>query len=303
MFKQTSRVKRLTLKSLLLVSGLTATLLAVTNVSANKTPTLLPSILKGYQLQGKPLSIQGLKDNASGLTYSPVTNTLFMVVNNPETLYELSLSGEVLRMIILQGFEDTEGVAHIEGNRFAVLEERRSEINFIDINPETLVVKKSDSDRFALNIFTSSEKNLRLEGISIDHSTGDIYLVKEKSPRALYKVSGLLDGKNNVQVSTPWNLEDDNNGSSDLSGLFFAPEQQRLLVLSDESSKLTEFSLDGKPISEIRLSSFWQAQHKNIPQAEGVAVSADGTLYIVSEPNLLYRFVNTTAKTASPSRG
>lgn len=299
-----SITSHLTLKAVAIILALIATMLVVTSAAAYRTELPKPApILKGYQLDGQPLRIVGLADNASGLTYSAHNNTLFMVVNNPEQIYELSLFGDVLRVIDLNGFEDTEGIAHIEGNRFAVLEERRSEISFITIDNNTRQLEKSRADHFALNIFNGSKKNSRLEGISIDHTNGDIYLVKEKSPRALYKVSGLLNGGKNVGVTSPWDLEKDSSGMSDLSGLFFAADPDRLLVLSHESFKLAEFSLSGQPISEVKLNSSRQAQFKNIPQAEGVTITADGTLFIVSEPNLLYRYVRSekVAEKTDPS--
>ena len=247
-------------------------------------------LLSSYQLDVGPIIISGLEDNASGLTYSPVSNSLFMVVNNPEKIIELSLDGDVLRTITLTDFEDTEGVAHVEDDKFIILEERRSAVNFVTINSNTHNINKSETSSFALNIFTNSGKNLRLEGVSIDHATGDIYLVKEKSPRALYKISGLLDNAADVNISIPWDIEAVNSNISDLSGLFFEPNSRRLLVLSHESFSLSEFGLDGQYFSIMKLKRSNHALIDSIPQAEGVTLAADGSLYIVSEPNLLYRF-------------
>ncbi|EGG99386.1 hypothetical protein imdm_1172 [gamma proteobacterium IMCC2047] len=220
-----------------------------------------------------------------------------MVVNNPEKVIELSLDGNVLRTITLTGFEDTEGVAHVEGDKFIILEERRSAVNFVTINSNTRNINKSETSNFALNIFTNSEKNLRLEGVSIDHATGDIYLVKEKSPRALYKISGLLNNAADVNISIPWDIEAVNSSINDLSGVFFEPNSRRLLVLSHESFSLSEFGLAGQHFSRMKLKRSNHALLDSIPQAEGVTLAADGSLYIVSEPNLLYRFKNKASKT------
>ena len=110
-------------------------LLAVNSVSALQLeePSRSNAMLTEYRLAGTPVSITGLEDNASGITYSPHSNTLFMVVNNPEKIYELSLSGHMLRIIFLSGFDDTEGIAHIEGDRFVILEERRSTLSLVNI--------------------------------------------------------------------------------------------------------------------------------------------------------------------------
>lgn len=249
-------------------------------------------LLTTYQLTDDPVAIIGLENNASGLAYSTSTNTLFLVGNNPEIILELSLDGKVLRTITLTGFEDTEGIAYVGGQKFVILEERRSTVNFVSIPSDVSHIDKSEANSFSLNIFTNSKKNLRLEGITIDHATGDIYLVKEKSPRALYKISGLLDNKQSVDVSIPWDIEKNSSNIADLSGVVFEPRLRRLLVLSHESFSLSEFGLDGEYFSSLNLKRSKHALHDDIPQAEGVALTADGTLYIVSEPNLLYRFVS-----------
>ncbi len=290
---------RLSLSTIVLASATLITLAISATVAlwhtfyADKPAGLLAS----YQLVGEPIIISGLEDNASGLTYSPASNSLFMVVNNPEKVIELSLDGNVLRTITLTGFEDTEGIAHVEGDKFIILEERRSAVNFVTINSNTRNINKSETSNFALNIFTNSEKNLRLEGVSIDHATGDIYLVKEKSPRALYKISGLLNNATDVNISIPWDIEAVNSSISDLSGVFFEPNSRRLLVLSHESFSLSEFGLAGQHFSRMKLKRSNHALLDSIPQAEGVTLAADGSLYIVSEPNLLYRFKNKASKT------
>jgi uncharacterized protein YjiK len=51
-----------------------------------------------------------------------------------------------------------------------------------------------------------------------------------------------------------------------------------------------EYDASGAPLS---LLSLWAGRHglqDSVPQAEGVAIGPEGEVYIVSEPNLLYRF-------------
>lgn len=262
-------------------------------------PTAPVGWLTSYHLASEPIAIDGLDGDASGLTYSPNSNTLFLVVANPTKILELSLDGKVLRTITLTGFQDTEGIAYIEGQKFAILEERLSAVNFVTITPDTHDINKSVNSSFVLDIFIHSEKNRRLEGISIDHATGDIYLVKEKSPRALYKISGLLGNSQNINISIPWDIEDTDADMNDLSGLVFEPKLRRLLMLSDESSSLSEFSLDGEYLSSMKLEHSRHGLLDDIPQAEGVTLTTDGSLYIVSEPNLLYHFVKNRENVAN----
>ncbi|QKD42322.1 hypothetical protein HF896_01260 [Alicycliphilus denitrificans] len=74
--------------------------------------------LPAYQatIQGRPL--RGVEKNLSGLTFNNGTGTLFASTNSPAQIVELSVEGEVLRIIRVSGAQDTEGIAHVEGGRF-----------------------------------------------------------------------------------------------------------------------------------------------------------------------------------------
>ncbi|MCY1248279.1 putative protein YjiK [compost metagenome] len=63
-----------------------------------------------------------------------------------------------------------------------------------------------------------------------------------------------------------------------------------MLALSDESRLILELDIDGRPLSTMSLSKGRQGLQKTVPQAEGIAMDDDGTLYLVSEPNLFYVF-------------
>lgn len=62
------------------------------------------------------------------------------------------------------------------------------------------------------------------------------------------------------------------------------------MLLSDESKLLMELCRDGELISFSALTADSIGLRRDIPQAEGVALDGDGNLYLVSEPNLFYRF-------------
>ena len=76
----------------------------------------------------------------------------------------------------------------------------------------------------------------------------------------------------------------------DLSDLEYDKRTGHLLALSDESKLLLELGLDGKPISTLSLKKGQHGLTRSVPQAEGVAMDDKGTVYVVSEPNLFYRF-------------
>jgi uncharacterized protein YjiK len=76
----------------------------------------------------------------------------------------------------------------------------------------------------------------------------------------------------------------------DLSSLQYDERSGHLLALSDESRLILELDVDGRPLTTLSLSKGRQGLQKTVPQAEGIAMDDDGTLYLVSEPNLFYVF-------------
>ena len=80
------------------------------------------------------------------------------------------------------------------------------------------------------------------------------------------------------------------HGVSDLSSVTLHDPTGHMLLLSHMSSLLIEYDAKGAPLS---LLSLWAGRHglrAAVPQAEGVAIGPSGEVYIVSEPNLFYRF-------------
>lgn len=62
------------------------------------------------------------------------------------------------------------------------------------------------------------------------------------------------------------------------------------MLLSDECKLLIEMTDKGKVVSFRSLAEGFPGLAKNIPQAEGVTLDDQGYLYVISEPNLFYRF-------------
>ncbi len=68
------------------------------------------------------------------------------------------------------------------------------------------------------------------------------------------------------------------------------PRTGHTLVLSAESHLLLELDEKGEPVSFISLLGGFNGLDSKIPRAEGVAIDDEGTIYMVSEPNLFYVF-------------
>src|SRR5690554_681982 len=89
--------------------------------------------LGGYRVDIDALVLEGVEDDLSALTYSAERDTLFALLNGDPYLLELSLDGEVLRRVHLTGLQDMEGLTHVGGNRYVVVEERRQRLHLIEL--------------------------------------------------------------------------------------------------------------------------------------------------------------------------
>lgn len=249
----------------------------------------IPSLnLQEYSISQPPVALSGVYDNASGLTYNPDTNTLFAAINNPEAIVELDTQGNTLRHISLEGFEDTEAITYLGNGKYAIAEERKRRIIIIDITSSTSTILRAEQRSMALP--RTGKKNNGFEGIASDPNSGALYISSEKSPRELYQLEGFVDNTSHLSVSKLWDLEEEPLGNDDISGLYFDSQFGHILMLSDESQQLVEANLKGEKISQLDLSGKSAGLTNAIPQAEGITLGADNTLYILSEPNLFYKF-------------
>jgi uncharacterized protein YjiK len=81
----------------------------------------------------------------------------------------------------------------------------------------------------------------------------------------------------------------------DLSSVEIHLPTGHLLLLSGESKVLVEYDPSGKLVEIMPL---WRGHHglkADVPHAEGVTFDESSVLYIVSEPNLFYRFERASA--------
>ncbi len=269
--------------------GLAAQVLAIRALPPDRIEGL---DLGAYQVGIEARPIEGLTDNTSGLTYSPATGTLFTAINHPPALAELSTDGRVLRHVDLVGARDVEGITHVDGDRFIIVDEGKSRLNWISITPATTAIDLENSPFITLDLGTVS--NMGFEGISWDQRRQELVVVQEMLPVRVLVVGGLdraVRGQGLGIELREWRPEGwAGHGVSDLSSVTVHDPTGNMVLLSDMSSILIEYSAAGQPLSLLAL---WAGRHglrDGVPQAEGVALAPDGTVYIVSEPNLFYRF-------------
>ncbi|WAJ37183.1 SdiA-regulated domain-containing protein [Pseudomonas sp. GOM7] len=242
--------------------------------------------LPGYRAVIQAKTLDGLeKDETSGLTYNPLTGTLFTVTGKNPLLVELSRDGEILRRIRLNGFSDPEGVEMMDNGRMAIVDERRRQLTTFTLQVDDLELDAADFPGFDLGFADAGNKGF--EGLGWDSRSHSLLLGKERSPMGLFSLP-FPDAGGRAGTLRP--LVAGNLGLRDISSLSVDERTGHLLLLSDESRMLLELDRAGQPVSFLSLSGGLNGLDSGIQQAEGVAMDEDGDIYIVAEPNLFYRF-------------
>ncbi|WP_439134586.1 SdiA-regulated domain-containing protein [Pseudomaricurvus sp.] len=256
--------------------------------------------LDEYRLISPPVELQMMTYNASGLTYNPDTDSLFAVANNPPYIVEMDKQGQELRKITLDGFDDTEGLVFLGNGRYAIIEEDHRSVVIVRIDPETDVLRRAEGKSVTFPL--TQKNNKGFEGVAFDSAAQSLFVVNEQQPREIYRIDGAVDPEAlSFSITTPWSMEDNSLDKSDLSGLHYDHRTGHLLILSDESKALTESTIEGRAISRLSLSSSRAGFVDGVPQAEGITMDNDGMLYILSEPNLLYRLAPPRGPVAAKS--
>jgi len=224
------------------------------------------------------------KDEASDLSYNPQSKTLFSVMGKNPFLVELSLQGEVLRKMPLVGWSNPEGLTVMENGLMAIVDERQHTLSIVKVDASTRELNIADFPRYDLG--PSKDQNKAFEAITWDARNQQLLLGEERPPALFtWKSDGSQTLKGDKQK-----LASDELDIRNLSALEIDPRTGHLLVLSADSHLLLELDEKGEQVSFMTLLGNFNGLKDTIPRAEGVTMDEAGTLYIVSEPNLFYRF-------------
>lgn len=236
--------------------------------------------LKNYTRTAPRMRLANVR-NASGITFNPDTNTLFLIQDSPTVIVELNDKGEILRSINVEKLNDTEGIAYLGNKRFALLEEGNSNIYFCSIDERT--TKINFKDMVVLNL-PVPPSNTGLEGITYDPENKCIYAIKEKNPKKIFRIYLGTD-----KTDVPWDLEKINIG--DASDICFDPRTGHLLILSQESRCITECTISGKELGRFSLEEGHHHMKRDFRKPEGITIDPKtGRIFTCGEKDELYIF-------------
>ncbi|MHC8317228.1 SdiA-regulated domain-containing protein [Pseudomonas sp. LB3P31] len=247
--------------------------------------------LDRYQVTVEARVIEGLDDDVSALTFDPVRKSLFTVTNKNSELIELSLDGQIIRRVSLIGFGDPEAVEYISADTYVITDEREQRLIKIRLEMDTTFLDAADAEQISLGVHMASNKGF--EGLAYDSVGKRLFVAKERDPMLIYEVQGFphYNPEKSYAVHVINNPKRDAGMFvRDLSSLQYDERSGHLLALSDESRLILELDVDGRPLSTMSLNKGRQGLQKTVPQAEGIAMDDEGTMYLVSEPNLFYVF-------------
>jgi uncharacterized protein YjiK len=224
------------------------------------------------------------KDEASDVSYDPQTKTLFAVMGKNPFLVELTLQGDVLRKMPLVGWSNPEGVTVMGNGLLAITDERAHLLTIVKVDADTRELNIASFPKYDLG--PSKDQNKAFEAIVWDARNQQLLLGEERPP-ALFSWKG--DGSQTLKGDKQ-KLSSDELDIRNLSALAIDPRTGHTLVLSADSHLLLELDEKGEQVSFMTLLGGFNGLKKTIPRAEGVTMDEAGTLYMVSEPNLFYRF-------------
>jgi uncharacterized protein YjiK len=239
-------------------------------------------------------------NDLSGVTWSPETRSYFLILNKLGLVYETDENFSLKRTITIAGIGDSEEIVYLgmqdeEGQNFpeVAISDESGRISILTITEKSIYDAKKDAHQFTINVNNESWGNKGIEGLAYDKVNKIFYAGKEIAPMAVYKFQRPNDSS--IKIIKPTILFSDNQLKkhiTDISGLFFNQETQRLMILSHESSSLLDMKEDGQLVNRYNLSKYiTKGLFKSLKsQYEGVTIGKDGDLVLTSEPYHYQKF-------------
>jgi len=156
----------------------------------------------------------------SGIAYNPTTD-LFYSVGDEGSLVEFGDDG-LARTIGLESnggnpcpsqngvFNDTEGIVHVVGDQFAIIEEREARVAFVTISTAIDTIVFPDNEFVQLKINGSNPPCINesgLEGLAYNSSDSEMYTVRQSFPPLVYSFPVPANNTGNAELTEITNLE------------------------------------------------------------------------------------------------
>jgi len=248
-----------------------------------------------------------ITDDLSGITYNPLTNTLFVVTNGGdpgslyEAIYEVNLNGNIINTFNLidmhesgninNRFYDTEDIVHLYGRTFAVVEERKGKVAIIDLPTSSASIHYSDADIIQMPGSWDGTSNKGLEGVSYDPVANQLHIVKESFDKEYYIIDMPTVFPNNGSTTMePYNLQ--SMAISEAAAVHYVGltpgfggtgVATNRLIVDEAGRKVVEVDANYLIIDELALPDF---------KYEGITMDNNGTIYMVQERNMIHVYTN-----------
>ncbi|MFM9994539.1 MAG: SdiA-regulated domain-containing protein [Phycisphaerales bacterium] len=220
---------------------------------------------------------------ASAITFNRTTGNLFIMGDEGDAIVEVTPAGVHVSTMAMTGFDDTEGLTYVGGPHFVLVEERLQDAYFITYTAGGSI------DRAAQAVVSIGETvgNVGLEGVCYEPATDLYFFVKEKTPQAVIEADldffagiGAVGNLFNPTGLAALDLSDI-QVLSVVPSLAGTPDQDNLLIYSQESSRLMEVSRAGALLSQFSFAGI-------SGNAEGVTIDGDGVVYVCDETPRVY---------------
>lgn len=237
-----------------------------------------------YQLAAT-ITLPSFVDEASSVAYDPESGNLFIIGDAGRGIGEFTRAGTYLGAMTFSGFEDPEGITFVGSGRFAVSEGRLQNLYLLTY------VRSGVAARASLQSASLGEAtgNSGIEGVSFEPISGLYFAVKEKTPQRVIRAqlnfpAGQADTSDLFSPASLGLLDlADLTVLSTVPSLIGTPDQNNLLIISQESARIVKASRTGTVLGTLSLAGLSTS-------AEGVAIDERGVIFVVDETPRLFIF-------------
>ena len=232
-------------------------------------------------------------DEPSGLAREPETRFLWSVSDDTKRLFRLDPQGKVTpgqspRIDV----KDLEGITFLPDGNLATVREKSNEILIVDRGSGEILERKKlskmDGYDAVRDAFDDSPEGKGLEGITLQTDTGEIYVIKEGRPRILLGISADLQTIKSVHHLTEdkgFKAKGVSDKKLDVSGITYDARRGRFWIVSDTGKRVYLYDPDTQTAVSAKLTFERDGESKKVKNAEGVALSADGSILFVVTDN------------------